>query len=395
MADKTALQEASQALFCAVADYLGEREVAKNFDIKKFPTYKDFYTNYPVSSQIGKNINLIIPEAYKSQVRTPVSLKEIESFLKSSDEWYKSSLLIAKKLVTDIQEINGNFTKIKKIRWSDVFYARGDSTIMKNIEKMFLSANKILDESNNPKLLPFGDINRWNPADIYFASNAAEKKIVENARNPKITFAELNMLLIKLIDSGDLLPLSLKMAEKEVILKKVNFDRSKTQKELGEYFLRDIDVRDRYIRFYLDNGKSEMRFRHDPSTPAYKGEIILRTARGGSVSGEQIPKTIGIHDKTFANKFSAEFKKQKDLFAKRKKEIEPIKSKDRKKYDEIREKYSKDLTDVINKMLADYFKNLKKTPKGKKTADNIMRSFIEYASSSAEHSGRFVIAKSN
>jgi len=139
MADKTALQEASQALFCAVADYLGEREVAKNFDIKKFPTYKDFYTNYPVSSQIGKNINLIIPEAYKSQVRTPVSLKEIESFLKSSDDWYKSSLLIAKKLVTDIQEINGNFTKIKKIRWSDVFYARGDSTIMKNIEDVSIS----------------------------------------------------------------------------------------------------------------------------------------------------------------------------------------------------------------------------------------------------------------
>lgn len=395
MADKTALQEASQALFCAIADFLGDKEVAKNFDIKRFPTYKDFYTNYPVSSQIGKNINVIISESYKNQVRTPVSLKEIETFLKSSDDWYKSSFLIAKKLVVDIQEINNNFAKIKKIRWSDIFYARGDSTIMKNIEKMFISANKILEESNNPRLLPFGDINRWNPADIYFASNAAEKKIIESARNPKITFAELNMLLVKLIDSGDLLPLSLKMAEKEVILKKVNFERSKTEKELGEYFLREIEERDRYLRIYLDTGKSEMRFRHDPSTPAYKGEIILRTARGGSVSGEQIPKTIGIHDKAFASKFSAEFKKQKDIFAKKKKEIEPLKGKDRKKYDEIREKYSKDFTDVINKMLVNYFKNLKKTPKGKKTADNIMRSFIEYASSSAEHSGRFVIAKSN
>lgn len=395
MADKTALQEASQALFCAVADFLGDKEVAKNFDVKRFPTYKDFYTNYPISSQIGKNINVIISEAYKNQVRTPVALKEIESFLKLEDNWYRSSLLIAKKLVVDIQEINGNFSKIKKIRWSDIFYARGDSTIMKNIEKMFTSANKILEESKNPRLLPFGDINRWNPADIYFASSAAEKKIIENAKNTKITFAELNMLLVKLIDSGDLLPLSLKMAEKEVILKKVNFERSKTEQELGEYFLREIEERDRYLRIYLDKGKSEMRFRHDPSTPAYKGEIILRTARGGSVSGDQIPKTIGIHDKAFASKFSAEFKKQKDIFAKRKKEIDPIKVKNRKKYDEIREKYSKDFTDVINKMLVNYFNSLKKTPKGKKTADNIMRSFIEYASSAAEHSGRFVIAKSN
>ena len=36
MADKTALQESSQALFCAIADFLGIDESNKLLDLKKF-----------------------------------------------------------------------------------------------------------------------------------------------------------------------------------------------------------------------------------------------------------------------------------------------------------------------------------------------------------------------
>ena len=42
MADKTALQEAAQALFCSLADYLGERETNKVFDKSTYKTYDDF-----------------------------------------------------------------------------------------------------------------------------------------------------------------------------------------------------------------------------------------------------------------------------------------------------------------------------------------------------------------
>jgi hypothetical protein len=41
MADKTALAESSQALFCSIADNLGSTD-NKTLDLKTFPTYIDF-----------------------------------------------------------------------------------------------------------------------------------------------------------------------------------------------------------------------------------------------------------------------------------------------------------------------------------------------------------------
>ena len=42
MADKTALQESSQALFCAISDYLGLDQTKKIFNLDVYPTYDDF-----------------------------------------------------------------------------------------------------------------------------------------------------------------------------------------------------------------------------------------------------------------------------------------------------------------------------------------------------------------
>jgi len=36
MADKTAIFESTQALFCALADYVGKGNIDKVFDLKKF-----------------------------------------------------------------------------------------------------------------------------------------------------------------------------------------------------------------------------------------------------------------------------------------------------------------------------------------------------------------------
>ena len=42
MADSPKEGEAAQALFCAIADLLGERTTKKEFVISKYPTYKVF-----------------------------------------------------------------------------------------------------------------------------------------------------------------------------------------------------------------------------------------------------------------------------------------------------------------------------------------------------------------
>ena len=90
MADKTALAESSQALFCAIADFLGEKKSDKILDIKQYLTYTDF------KRIVGVNV---VSQAEK-RIRTPgVSLSAIESFLGNNNDWYKSSVLIAKKLV--------------------------------------------------------------------------------------------------------------------------------------------------------------------------------------------------------------------------------------------------------------------------------------------------------
>jgi hypothetical protein len=99
MADKTALFESSQALFCAVADYLGKIKTNKIFDIKKVPDYNSFRSAVGVST-----INLS-----NKRLDTPgVTLKDIESFLADDLSWYTSSLLIAKKLVNDINAIDSD-----------------------------------------------------------------------------------------------------------------------------------------------------------------------------------------------------------------------------------------------------------------------------------------------
>ena len=49
-----------------------------------------------------------------------------------------------------------------------------------------------------------------------------------------LTFTTLNGFIGELIESGELLPLSLKKQTNEVIIKKVNFDRTSELKEISK-----------------------------------------------------------------------------------------------------------------------------------------------------------------
>jgi hypothetical protein len=212
MADTTSLAESSQAFFCAIADYLqikgkslGEFLDQKNKELDEFSKFdKKWKSTFKAKNDSLQSIYDKFTEASTGAQKIPYG--DIEGFLITEKTWYISSALIGKKLVEDITTISTGFAKKPNI--SDVWYYRGDKMIMKNIESLFKEANK------NKAAPQFGDINKWSPADIYFATDKASKRIKENVdlyvtgRGKSYGFDIMNNMISELITSGDLLPIS-------------------------------------------------------------------------------------------------------------------------------------------------------------------------------------------
>ena len=104
MADSPRQAEAAQALFCAMADYIGKNSIDKVFNLKSYKTYEDFTRgNFTVNNK-KVNGNFLVQESLK-QLDTPsVSLKDMESFLISNNSWYESSVLTAHKIITSLSQ---------------------------------------------------------------------------------------------------------------------------------------------------------------------------------------------------------------------------------------------------------------------------------------------------
>ena len=230
MADSPKEAEAAQALFCGIADYLGLQKTKEEFNLSKNPNYLTFKRGH----------QKLIESTFKEQTRVKlptVSLEKIEELLNNDNDWYKSSINIAKKLMEEITDISKNFSRIRGVGWEDIYYIRGakadknrSANAMENISFLFDVANK---NTNNY----FGDINKWSPADIYLVSKYGDEVIddelvfaTDNDFKDSYTFLELNELISHLIESGDLLPLSLKKAANSVKIVKYNFDRKKEDK---------------------------------------------------------------------------------------------------------------------------------------------------------------------
>ena len=286
MADKTAIQETAAALFCAIADNVGHTEALKILNLKTYPTYTDFKQKHGAKIQ----------STFAAAINSPgVSLKMIEDLLESNTtadrEFYDSSVNIANKLISDIQTIDPDFSKIKPVNLKDIIYYRADNTgnnIMTKIGKLFGYANK------REKF--FGDINKWSPADIYLASVKADKeiekqlKIAEKAYN----FSQLNDCINNLIDKGELIGISLKKSVKSASLYRINFTKDENQKILkGLHFasMKSDNPRDVIIYFKSAGQKPYLKARHDPSSDtlgvnkAMKLEVEIVGARGGSLVG--------------------------------------------------------------------------------------------------------------
>ena len=397
MADKTALAESSQALFCAVADFLGERKSDKLLDVKKYLTFTDF------KRAVGEQV---ISKAEK-RIRTPgVSLSDIEEFLLKNNDWYKSSSLIALKLVKDITGIDADF-KLKQEGFQKLFYFRGDQEVMGNIEKLFKIANTSpITVANQVK---FGNVNKWSPADIYLATEKARKDIgdaVLKAKPKTYSFIDLNILTSNLIDSGDLLPLSLKKTTKTVQLQKVNFDKKSEIKALEKVSLSPKKVTNwqpykkvpfgtkgetRDMRAFLNNG-GEIKFRHDPSAKRFVAEFIGggAEARGGSIGSIKLfCELFALVDKETSRQVLKEYQEGEKLYFEDLKLIENLRGKDKKLFDFERGSIS--ALNIINRImpiLKNWF-----TKTDKKKVDDFIRIIYQYITSRTPLSGKFVIAK--
>tara|TARA_Y100000034_G_scaffold112022_1_gene145636 strand:- start:47 stop:1321 length:1275 start_codon:yes stop_codon:yes gene_type:complete len=424
MPDSPKEAEAAQALFSAIADYLGASQSQLVLNVKTYPTYEDFKSNPTNASYIDLALK---------EIRIPqVSLASIEGLLTKDVTWYESSVHIANKIINEIDTIDEDFSRIKRADWDDFIYVRGgkkekkrSANAMENIGALFSIAN-----SNDPF---FGDINKWSPADIYFVSDTAETAIKNevtlasgNKLKSSYNFIDLNDFTAKLLDSGDLLPLSLKKADKNVHIVKMNFERSEEEKNFAnikyygvsdwskKYTMQAPTTRDIKIYFSKDK-KEKLKIRHDPYSsryginPAVKAEIEVTGAggRGGSAGSlDIITNIIKQKDAAFAAAIQRAFdgglknftaaiealNQQYNIPAKGQKEKLPKPQHD--KYKQERGKLSGlHISNAMMPVIYKWFKNNEGTPVGERVNNNMLRAFIEYTSSRTIKSGKFVIAK--
>ena len=414
----TKFGESAQALFCAIAHIVGLSKADKVLDLKR-------YTNY---SEFESDNRKIIEQAYKAIDTPGASLEGIEEFLKRPSDkngWYRSSVLIALKLLQDITKLMSNlgYTKFNRIQTpgiNNLFYKRGDTPIMGNIEKLFKIANKNTKYWTTLGQPSFGDINKWSPADMYFASEKAKSNV-----NKELSFAQsnqgsynidrLNILITENMKTGDLFPLSLKKQTKQVELQPVNFDEEsksellknvvykdiyKVEKKAGKVWYTEQDPqRDMLLGIADSKGgdKGKIQIRHEPSAGQWKVDFTYKgaQARGGSLTSfDAFSKLISQHNAKVGAEFLKQYKIGNELFKAQNKIHEKTKTEFRNKYG--KEAYDKrrgelSATTIINRVMPVISGWLAKEKPQVKT--EFVRSIFTYVTSRAPKSGKFVIAK--
>tara|TARA_B100001778_G_C18558459_1_gene616602 strand:+ start:52 stop:1509 length:1458 start_codon:yes stop_codon:yes gene_type:complete len=320
-ASDTKLFESSQALFCAVVDYLGKPIIGN----KRPPNYPAFQKEY------GSIVNRV-----KNKVRTgSVTQKNIDDFLTKNKDWYDSSINIANELFRATKTISRKtFNRIKP-PGIGLFYIRGDKTsndVMSDVATIWKYTNDYVKRKNrdsDQNDLTFNDLNKWSPADIYLVSGKGRVIMRQLARGSVLSkgvkigkttidsltnmqsFAVLNALMKQMIKDGDLLPLSLKKApdQKSVRIKTINFLENDVAKTLaknnikyhGYIFSQTKDVfnsKDVYIKITPD--KFKLQFRDKGGTgggqkPTFSYQGIIaggKQALDGSLAGDAIGNVL-------------------------------------------------------------------------------------------------------
>tara|TARA_Y100000741_G_C18220705_1_gene545729 strand:- start:89 stop:1369 length:1281 start_codon:yes stop_codon:yes gene_type:complete len=416
--------EGAQALFCYIADVLGAKKTQKEF--------KPFLSGDENSSAFFVKYKSLVDKAYSTNaVKTTKTKDAVVKYIKNNDDWFMSSLKISEYLITQIDDISTKFKNIKQPGIQDLFYRHGDDEIMGVMSKLFKAANDQNAKVQGTKF--FGDINKWTPADIYFASAKARKMFNELANDSEtkkgnLTFAELNETIGDTISSGDLLPLSLKKVDKNVVVKQVNFSRKDEEKLLADTFCKGVQKyipmkgtlsytnksfkltyeggRDIYVLVESGGKAGRLQFRHTPASGgkpskgfktvfSYKGSSAL----GGQVVGIPIlTNLIASVDQTFGNKLKGifnknyvEFEKAVNAYKKQGGGDKRYNSNDKKLKDEFNDDIGAisalTIMNPLRLAIDSYFKK-----KGK-AQDNVVRALFAYTASRTVNSAPFVIAK--
>ena len=334
MADSPKLSESSQALFCAVVDYLGKPINGRNRPAN-YPAFKKEY---------GAIVNRV-----KNKVKTgSVSVSSIERYLTENKDWYESSINIANELFNATKKIaKKTYNRIKPVGIS-LFYIRGDKgtrDIMSDIALIWKYTNTAVKKRNRLEGindLTFNDINKWSPADIYLASQRGRMMMRQLAsgkvmsRGVKIgktkidsltsmtSFSVLNAMIKQMMEDGDILPLSLKKAPRQdsVVIKTINFMENDVANALkkndiryhGYIFSQTKDVfnsKDVYIK--ITSGPFKLQFRDKGGTgggrkPTFSYQCIIsggKQALDGSLAGDSIGNVIFQTNQSLGRQFSS------------------------------------------------------------------------------------------
>ena len=441
----TTLAESSQALICALADLVGADEFNKFFAGNEVKNELNTYKRLKDKLSTQK-----LSKAFNRIEIGPINLSVLEKFLLNEPSWYESSMKIAREMITQIKSIDKDFN-FDAPGFQNMFYFRGDDDLMGTISSLFKSANIQSKNPRNNNQKQFGDINKWSPADMYFGTNKALKDLqalnddTETKKN-KLTFAELNTLFLDLIDTGDLLPLSLKKVEKEkVIIEKVNFKRSAEEKKLanfkltgvepykkmkvdyklktegtkqkfvflnckdGEIYDKKTSGRDIYLTYKIKGGKpGKIQFRHTPfasGKPSKGVKVVIQidgtSALAGQVVGiPQLVNAIKEADNGFATQVQSTFDKLYEKYHKKaleylkygggdKLQKFPPKSPQKNEFDrDVGAISGKELMNPFRELIQKYFQKT-----NSKKVQNVGRAIFGYATSRSTQSGPFVIAK--
>jgi hypothetical protein len=427
---KTDIQESAQALFCALANKHGATNIDKTFNKTIHKTYADFKIMW--NKEYAPDT---IETAFKNHVDTgSTKLSQIENLLagvgektkSKQNEWYYSSLSIAKQLIKEIQKISSKFSYVRTGDWSNIFWRRGDKEVMENIAILYKKANdhqKKLYEKNPKISRPFDNINKWSTADIYFASEKTKDEIKKLAQEKKVDYMQLNSFISKKIAEGGLLPLSLKKQPDKVQIKKVNFSRPEEQKKIDLLSYAgtagavsddedsiisggrtqwkiwdgksDISKYAKTLMIYMSEDKKMlMQIRHDISTTAYKGIIFIPGSGGfeGSLTLKPLiyaMKSVDSKNSGIPDTILKTYDEQNIKYKKQKENLENLyKNKDNKQYDIKRKEQSALLiTNVINPLL------IKWLDEDETRANLFIRAVYTYATARSKNSSKYVLAK--
>jgi len=202
---------------------------------------------------LGKDISKedLTPENYskaKSTSNTTNSIEEIESFLNSNPDWMTSSISIANKLASSYP---GNFE-----------FHRGSEFV----DRINTAAKIALKEAGET-----GNINKWNPADIWMVNPEVKSTEFPTEIN------ELNTLIKKLFDANKLIGVSLKKTS-DAKIDVVN-DSPKQQ-----YTYESVSSSDKSKDAYINYSGGKIQFRTFENMSGFQGEIIGTEAKHGKVS---------------------------------------------------------------------------------------------------------------